>query len=60
MDSPHSEDDIGDEDPLEDHGVYRYRFTTFEDPEGLSFLLCHSSLTFHEGNPLQQAIDPES
>jgi hypothetical protein len=59
MDSPRSEDDIGDKGPLEDQGIYRYRFTTFEDPEGLSFFLRHSSLTFNEGNPLQHAIDPE-
>jgi hypothetical protein len=43
MDSPLSEDGIGDEGPLEDQGVYHYR-TTDEDPEG---------------NPLQRAIDPE-
>lgn len=34
MDSPISEDGIGDEGPLEDQGVYCYR-TTDEDPEGL-------------------------
>jgi hypothetical protein len=34
MDSPFSEDAIGDEGPLEDQGVYRYNTT--DDPEGLS------------------------
>jgi hypothetical protein len=42
MDSPLSEDGIGDEGPLEDQGVYHYR-TTDEDPEGLSFFINASS-----------------
>jgi hypothetical protein len=52
MDSPHSEDDIGDEGSFEDQGVYRYRYNTDGDPEGLPFSLVHCclhhcSLTLH-------------
>jgi hypothetical protein len=37
MDSPNSEDNIGNEGTLEDRGVYRYSYNG--DLEGLSFFI---------------------